>query len=253
MNSAPAPTTLAVKLKTTVALSPRKIGIVLGIIAACMSVAAIIGDLAMDRIHSDSVWPVARQFNFVEEGNFANYYQSAQLLLNSALLLLIWAVQKPTAPDRWRWLVLTAAFLFLSADEVAQIHEATVAVLIAGLRQNEEGKTGWFWVYLPVLAIFAAAYLPFLKRLPRRTAILFVVSGSIYVGGVVVMERISNWVAETYGDHAIGYVVIDNFSEFMESAGMALFAYTLLSYLAKEAPEIALRVGHGTSGGTSGT
>lgn len=248
MNSATPLPTLPASLKTILVLSPRKIGIVLGIIAAVMSGAAVIGDLAMDRIHSDAVWPVARQFNFVEEGNFANYYQSAQLLLNSALLLLIWAVQKPAAQDRWRWLVLAGAFLFLSADEVAQIHETTVAVLIAGARQNEEGKTGWFWLYLPVLAVFGAAYVPFLQRLPRRTAILFVLSGSIYVGGAVAMERVSNWVAETHGDQTVGYALIDNFSEFMESAGMALFAYTLLSYLAAEAAEIVLRFGRETSG-----
>lgn len=216
-----------------------------------MSVAAVLGDLAMDRIHSDAVWPLARQFDFVEEGNFANYYQSAQLLLNSVLLLLIWAVQKPAAPDRWRWLVLAGAFLFLSADEVAQIHETTVAVLIAGTRQNEDGKTGWFWVYLPVLAVFGAAYIPFLQRLPRRTAVLFVLSGSIYIGGAVVMERIANWFAETHGDETVGYVVIDNFSEFMESAGMALFAYTLLSYLAAEAGEIVLRIGRATAGASA--
>ena len=241
-------------MKTLLVLSPRKIGIVLGIIAVCMSVAAVLGDFAMARVHSDAVWPIARQFNFVEEGNFANYYQGAQLLLNSGLLLLIWSVQRQArAAGSWRWLVLAGAFLFLSADEVAQIHETTVAVLIAGARQNEEGKTGWFLIYLPALAIFAAAYIPFLKRLPRRTAVLFVVSGCIYIGGVVVMERVANWFAETYGDETLGYVLIDNFSEFMESAGMALFAYTLLSYLAAEAPEIVLHLRRETSGGSAET
>lgn len=243
MNQTAAPPTLAATLKTTLVLSPRKIGIVLGIIAVCMSTAAVIGDFAMARVHSDSVWPIARQFNFVEEGNFANYYQSAQLLLNSALLLLIWSVKKQAnAPGRWRWLVLAAVFLFLSCDEVAQIHETTVAVLVAGARENESGKTGWFWIYLPALAVFGAAYVPFLKRLPRRTAVLFVVSGCLYVGGVVGVERVANWCAETYGDETAGYVLIDNLSEFMESAGMALFAYTLLAYLAAEAAEVVIRV-----------
>ena len=251
LNSTDPPPTLPASLKTALVFSPRKIGLVLGIIAACMSVAAVLGDLAMDGIRSDSVWPLARQFHFVEEGNFANYYQSAQLLLNSALLLLIWAVQKPSAQDRGRWLALAGAFLFLSADEVAQIHETTVAVLIADARQNEEGKTGWFWLYLPVLAVFGAAYLPFLRRLPRRTAILFVLSGSIYIGGAVGMESIANWFAETHGGETVGYVLIDSFSEFMESGGMALFAYTLLSYLAAEAPEIVLQIGRETPGASA--
>ena len=241
-------------MKTLLVLSPRKIGIVLGIIAVCMSAAAVIGDVAMDRVHSDAVWPIARQFNFVEEGNIANYYQGIQLLLNSALLLLIWSVKKQDkSAYRWHWLALAWIFLFLSCDEVAQIHETTVAVLVAGAREDESGKTGWFWIYLPALVVFGAAYVPFLKRLPRRTAVLFVVSGCIYIGGVVVMERVANWFAETYGDETLGYVLIDNFSEFMESAGMALFAYTLLSYLAAEAPEIVLHLRRETSGGSAET
>ena len=251
LNSTAPPTTLPASLKSSVVLSPRKIGIVLGLIAVGMSVAAVVGDVIMDRVHGDSVWPIARQFNFVEEGNFANYYQSAQLLLNTALLLLIWEVQKPAAPDRWRWLVLAGAFLFLSADEVAQIHESTVAVLIAGARDDEAGKTGWFWLYLPLLAVFAAAYVPFLRRLPRRIAGLFILSGGIYVGGAVVVERIANWYAETRGENTVGYELIDSFSEFMEGGGMALFAYTLLSYLAAEAPEIVLQIGRDSSGGST--
>ena len=138
--------------------------------------------------------------------------------------------------------MLAGAFLFLSCDEVAQIHETTVAVLVAGAQEKEEGKTGWFWAYLPVLAVFAAAYVPFLKGLPRRSAILFVLSGSIYLGGVVAMERVANWFAETPGDETLGYVLTDNFSEFMESAGMALFAYTLLSWLAAESAEVVIRL-----------
>lgn len=84
--------------------------------------------------------------------------------------------------------------------------------------------------------------MPFLKSLPRRSAILFLLSGSIYLGGVVAMERVANWFAETPGDETLGYVLTDNFSEFMESAGMALFAYTLLSYLAAESAEVVIRL-----------
>ena len=241
-------------MKTNLVLSPRRIGIGLGILALCMSLAALIGDYVAPHVHNDNVWPIVRQFDFIQEGNIANYYQSAQMLLNSALLLLIWAVKKQHRADgRWHWLALAGIFLFLSCDEVAQIHETTVAVLVAAARENEAGKTGWFWIYLPLLAVFGAAFIPFLKRLPRRIAVLFMVSGGIYVGGVVGMERVANWFAETYGDETTGYVLIDNFSELMESSGMALFAYTLLSYLAVECSEVVIRVRQELPGGPADT
>ena len=243
LNQTAAPGTLVGTLKTTLVLSPRKIGIFLGALAVCMSVAAVIGDFCTLKIHSDNVWPIARQFNFVEEGNLANYYQGLQLLLNSALLVAIWSAKKQAgAVHCGHWLALAGIFLFLSCDEVAQIHETTVSLLLAGARDQESGKTGWFWIYLPLLVVFGVTYIPFLKRLPRRTALLFVVSGCIYAGGAVGIEKIVNWFAETYGDNTAGYVLIDNLGEFMESSGMALFAYTLLSYLAAESAEISLHL-----------
>jgi hypothetical protein len=36
----------------------------------------------------------------------------------------------------------------------------------------------------------------------------------------------------------------------MESSGMALFAYTLLSYLALESPEVVIHVGQDTNRGS---
>lgn len=241
-------------MKTNLVFSPRKIGIILGILAVCMSVAALIGDFVAARAHTDHVWPIVRQFDFIQEGNIANYYQSTQLLLNCALLLLIWSVKKQNqAAGRWHWLALAGIFLFLSCDEAAQIHETTVAVLVADAREQEAGKTGWFRIYLPLLALAGAAYIPFLRRLPRRTALLFVVSGGLYVGGVAGMERLANWAAETFGDESFGYVLIDNLSELMESAGMALFAYTLLAYLAVESGEVVIRLRQEIPGGTAKT
>lgn len=208
-----------------------------------MSTAALIGDFCTLYIKSDNVWPIARQFNFVEEGNLANYYQGIQLLINCGLLLLIWSItRKANGPRCGHWLALTWIFLFLSADEVAQIHETTIAPLVAAARNNEEGKTGWMLVYLPLLAIFGLAYIPFLKHLPRKIAILFIVSGLIYIGGAVVFEKVANWFADSYGDDNAGYVLIDNFSEFLESAGQALFCYTLLSFLSGIATSVVIDI-----------
>lgn len=239
-------------MTTTFTLKPRKVGIVLGLVAVLMSVLAVIGDsveLKYDSPDARSegntfIWPIARQFNFVEEGNLANFYQGLQLVLASVLLFVIWRgkVQRRET-FRGHWLALAIIFLFLGTDEVAQIHETTIANTIATLRHHESDKTGWFWVYVPVLAIFGAAYIPFLRHLSGKIAVLFMVSGTIYVSGAVLMEKFVNWFAGKYGDDTIGYILIDNLSEFMESTGIALFVYTLVAYLAKSGTEIRFRLG----------
>jgi amino acid transporter len=154
-------------MNTTFTITPRKAGIFLGIVAVVMSALAITGDLIelfFDSEHSGNpfIWPIARQFNFVEEGNIANFYQGLQLVLAAVLLLIVWRgkVQRKE-PHRTHWLVLGCIFLFLGTDEVAQIHETTIANTIANLRHHESDKTGWFWIYLPLLAIFGLSYIRF--------------------------------------------------------------------------------------------
>lgn len=238
-------------MKTIFTIQPRKAGIFLGILAVVMSVLAVTGDLLELTFDSDGthgggtafIWPFARQFNFVEEGNLANFYQGLQLTLAAVLLLIVWRgkVQRKETM-RGHWLALGLIFLFLGADEVAQIHETTVANTISAIRGEGADKTGWFWIYLPALAVFAAAFIPFLRHLPGRIAVLFMASGSIYASGVVVMEKVVNWFAGQYGDDTIGYVLIDNLSEFMESSGIALFVYATLSYLTMEGNDISFRL-----------
>ena len=233
----------------TFTISPRKAGILLAVIAVVMSALAITGDLLELNLDSGRdgksapwLWPFARQFNFVEEGNLANFYQGTQLVLAAVILLVIWRGKKQAGGKfRGHWLALGCIFVFLGCDEVAQIHETTIANTVALFRHKEEGKTGWMIVYLPLLAAFGLAYLPFLRHLPRRIALLMMASGCIYVGGAVGVEKFVNRFAEKYGDATVGYVLIDNLGEFMESTGIVLFIYTLLSYLALQQSGISFR------------
>jgi hypothetical protein len=88
------------------------------------------------------------------------------------------------------------------------------------------------------------SFLPFLRRLPGRIAVLFIVSGMIYVGGAVGVEKFVNWFAGKYGDDTVGYVLLDNLGEFMESTGIALFVYAILCHMAHEGRQIAFRIQH---------
>ena len=238
-------------MTTRLSIQPRKALIILLSIALLMSVLAVVGilvEMTFD-VETDGkdgnpyIWPIVRQFSFVEEGNIANFYQGLQLVFASVLLLVIWRgkVQR-REPFRGHWLVLAGIFLFLGMDEIAQIHETTIAIEIVTYRGHEGDKTSWFWVYLPLAAIFGLSYLRFLRRLPRRIAGLMMASGMIYIMGVVVLEKFVNWYAGKHSDGSIGYLILDNLSEFTEGAGIALFIYTLLTYLAETGEEIAFRL-----------
>mgnify|MGYP003337359551 FL=1 len=63
------------------------------------------------------------------------------------------------------------------------------------------------------------------------------------VVGAVVVESIGRHCAQSLGEERIVTILTDNLSEFMESAGMALFAYALLAHLAAQGVELTLKFG----------
>ena len=76
------------------------------------------------------------------------------------------------------------------------------------------------------MAVIGLLYIPFLARLPRRTRAWFLISGTVYVFGVIVLEALENVLhlpAETPLD---GFLAIPD--EGFQMAGVALFAFALL-------------------------
>jgi hypothetical protein len=64
--------------------------------------------------------------------------------------------------------------------------------------------------------------------------ILFFVSGSLFVLGAIGFELIGGQHADMYGTNNITYEIITTCEELLEMLGIALFIYTLLSFMGKE-------------------
>lgn len=163
------------------------------------------------------------------EGNLPTWYAST-LAFVCALLLFAWARALPR--DRAHVRLLGAGFVLISIDEQIGLHE-----LLSEPFQYSAPALHFGWVVpagLLVLAL-AAAYLPFLRRLPRRTAARFLLAGGLYVGGALAMELPLGAWTSAHGDDDLGYALIDWLEEALELAGLTLFARSLLP-LARAAP-----------------
>ncbi len=246
-------------MEATCSISPKRTLRFLIIAAVVLTVIGIAGDLAPRFIESDFLWPIARQFDFVEEGNFVNWYQSTALLGCAATLAAVALAQKKSGGKFvWHWAGLAAAFLFLSIDESAQVHDTTISNLIAQIQPHQPDppaasgsgapdlsplqKARWMLIYVPVLVLFGIPYLHFLLRLPRRTSALLIFAGCQYVGGAVVTELASDWYAGKYGDTDLLYPVLGNFSELLEMLGVAWCSFAALDYLATARQSVRLEV-----------
>ena len=194
--------------------------------------------------HSN-VYGLVPLFNFDTEANVPTWYSSVTLFMCSILLGII-ASQKKIEMDRYRsyWIVLSLIFLYLSIDEVSQIHEESMK-LIGLFPQLSFGGIfyfSWTIIAIPLVSIFVLFYLKFFINLPTKTRFLFLISGFLYVGGALGMELIGGWYVSINGKQNLMYAMMTTLEETLEMLGVAVFFYSLLSYIRSYVNEITINI-----------
>ena len=199
-------------------LSPRFLVVLLAVVAAAL----VTTHAALTIYHyqvSELEWLPWRQlFDVDEENNLPTWFSEFLLLTTTCLLWLCTKRKKAQAdPSIDHWYTLTLGFLVLSIDEVAGMHE-TINSMIDPT-----------WAYGGgILAMgIGIGFIPFLRRLPRSTAGLFILAGAIYIGGAVGMEIIG----EPLDSDTLTYNLLTAVEEGMEMFGVILFIHALLRHM----------------------
>ena len=183
-----------------------------------------------------SLFGLVRLFDLNAEANIPTFFSVLQLAIAAALLYVI-GRHAHQRTDRFahHWLILGAIFLFLSLDELAQIHELLGPPVRNFLHTDGILYYAWFIPYGILTAVIGVAYIGFLAQLPVRTRWLFILSGLIYVGGAVGLELYGGYLNSRLGDKAmktsIAYLTEVFLEEGMEMFGIALFIYALLTHI----------------------
>lgn len=130
------------------------------------------------------------------------------------------------------WLVLASGALLLSLDEIIMIHES-IGHSIAPFFDGASGVWASKWVIVGVPAVVASllALLPFVRSLPRRTAVGLVASGVVFVTGAVGCEMlfsaaVTEW---AWPDWLILTLIVAE--ETLEMLGVALAIAVIAAYL----------------------
>ncbi|MDN3493006.1 hypothetical protein [Winogradskyella bathintestinalis] len=175
------------------------------------------------------------------EANLPTYF-SALVLLGDAILLAVIAYGCRAIGDKfWHWIGLSAMFIFISLDEMIQIHEQLRAPMEALFNTSGLLYFAWFIPYIIIVIIVGIAYFKFLMRLPKVISKLFILAGSIFVFGAVGMEMLGGMHAETHGEKTLNYALMYSFEEFLEMSGAAIFFYALVSYIELKFEKVRLR------------
>ncbi|WP_019507541.1 hypothetical protein [Pleurocapsa sp. PCC 7319] len=227
----------------TLDLSPQKVCRLLLIIVTCLIIVSSLAQFGAFFLNqSSSANYSGRLFRLDEEINIPTLYSSLALAFCSILLAII-SYLKKVIDSRYTgyWRALSLIFLYLAVDEMCSIHE-----ILSALRPvlNAGGFLYFTWV-VPgsiLVMLFLLIFWKFIQSLPRRTRNLFIIAGTIYVGGAIGMEMIGGYHSEAYGEENPMYALITTIEESLEMFGIVVFVYALLSYIASYLRVVNLQV-----------
>lgn len=183
-----------------------------------------------------------------QESTIATFY-SVFLWRLCALLLMLVAIGtfRQGRPDARRWMILSAIFVYLSADEAASLHEQLIGISRAAVARLNLDSSGLFyhaWVVpvgLMVLLLFFA-YLPFLRRLPRETALWMLGSGALFVGGALGLEMVGGAIVTFARENDMLRLSVETLEELCEMLALSVFAYALTRHLARQIGALTFRI-----------
>jgi len=213
--------------------SPRKIGVFLFGIAVLLVVLSVVVNVLHQLGHcEEGIGLMAyKNFNVNAERNVPTYFSALNLFFASMLMALCYALNLNREKKSYSWLFLSAVFLFLSFDEMTEVHEAFAEIM----RNAGIGGPGRFFY-----AVWAIPYLvfgltvlliafKFLKTLPRYLARAYIRAGILFVIGAVGFDVFLAFVPNM-SIHVIFFTI----EEFLEMSAIIYFIYATLRYIKLE-------------------
>ncbi len=179
-------------------------------------------------------------FNFDSEMNVPSIYSAFLLLITSLLLLIIGKTKiAKKQKNRFHWIFLGLVFVFLSLDELFELHEKTMDPVRDLFNASGFFYFSWIILYMFFLILLFILYFKFFIDLPKNTRIKFFLSAGLFVLGGIVFEAIGGRYIDIHGwEKDTVYFWITTVEEILEITGVSLFIYTLYEYLYLESNNI---------------
>jgi len=189
-----------------------------------------------------------RLFDVGNEQSFATYLSTMLLLLAAALLYVAYRGKKQQdARHRHYWLLLCWLFVYLSVDEAASIHENFGKVYEHLVRSEVLPRLldSHEWLPFGVLFVVVAGsiFLPFLFKLPRDTAALMFLAGTIFITGAIGFEFLGAVMLKTgvvASNREFLYLLRRIAEEGLEMFGVVLFNWTVYRELLRQRISVTL-------------
>ena len=218
-------------------LNPTLVARVLGAVALALVLASLGLQLMVSLTGHAEALRLLPLFSLDAEKNVPSYF-SAFLLLCSAILLAVITVREKRRAGTLTlyWAILSLGFLLMAVDEALSFHERLVQPLrdLFGTALPSAFHFAWVIPGIAVVLLLAVFFTRFLMRIPTKTRNTFLLAGALYLGGAIGFEMIGGNYVASYGVRDLPYYLIATIEETLEMAGVIVFIWALLTYIAEE-------------------
>lgn len=173
--------------------------------------------------------------NLDEEGNFPAWFSAMQLFMIGLVFLLNSRLRKPReVPSAWFFRTVGAAFIFLSADEAAKVHE-NLHFVLASIFKGDASYWIYFYAVIAValVLVFHRSMIAMAKQY-RRESHLMAVGLVVIILGAVVLETVSFMFLRS-GSTPGWYLIEVAVEEFLEMFGCSIVLYGAVLLLLRDA------------------
>lgn len=226
-----------------IAISQKRVMTWFGAAAVLLAVLSTAGQLYRFTLNEGAERYLTQAVSLDEEANLPTFYSVAVWLACSLLLLLVGRAKKEAGDTfRGHWTALGIVFFVLAIDEMLALHEKTITPL-----RGVFGAGGFFsyaWTIPAIVLVLALffLFLRFLLHLPRKTRVLFLLSGGLFVAGAIGLETVGGKIAVDRGETSLLYAMVAGAEEILEMAGLLVFLSALLAYVRDHLGELKLKV-----------
>lgn len=208
-------------------VSPLRVALFLLALAVLLLIAHLTAEAVRTTVGENLPDRATAMWNLDEENNIPTWFASMLLALVGFGLAFV-GVMKYQERDRHyrQWFAIALIPLFLSLDDMAQLHEALNSPL-----SDEYGFGGllhraWIVVAIPVVLVLTVVFVPFLRRLPGRTLALLLLGAGVTFSGGVILEMFEGWWVDSNGEGGVLLFSMVTVQEMAEMIG-SIIALTL--------------------------
>lgn len=213
-------------------ISIRKITLCLLIITLILNLLGVIGRGIEFLLGIEETTEIVRLVHVAEEGNLTTWFSAMLLLISSILLgVIASANHQQEKPYVKHWSAFAGIFFLMSLDEAARIHELTIEPLRSLLGTSGIFHYAWVLIAIPFLFILLVTYWKFIRDLQKRSRLLFIISGVVYVTAAMGMDMIVGYFISSGSSPRLLEPILITIEELGENLAIVLFIYTLLSHI----------------------